>query len=198
MAQLRVTNHSTENHLCTALHKFFFDNGAYGDHLRTQPFDGARWYRDLRRIAYALEFRRLTAPDFIVVPDIVGDGQRSLARSLEEARWVPPELTVRYLVVQEGMSEDAVAAALPQFEGIFVGGAEMSWKLSTAPGWVRLAHGAGKPCHIGRIGTPDRLRWAADIGADSIDSNWPLSTTERLVAFGETAHAVTALARPPC
>jgi hypothetical protein len=132
---------------------------------------------------------------FTVMPDIVGGGAASLAMSIAELTGMPDELPVRYLVVQEGMSEGDVAGVLDRFHGIFVGGAEMSWKVTTAPRWVALAHAAGKLCHIGRIGTPRRLEWAASVGADSVDSNWPLSSTERLVAFGEAARRAGALSR---
>jgi hypothetical protein len=95
-----------------------------------------RWDRDLRYVAYRLASGKLQPPDFIVMPDIVGGGGASLARSVAELDWVPPELPVRYLVVQEGMSREEVAAVLPRFGGLFVGGASMAWKLGTAPDWI--------------------------------------------------------------
>jgi hypothetical protein len=166
---------------------WIFDNGCFGDHRAGRPFAAADWYRDIRWLASTISAGELVPPDFAVMPDIVGGGLASLAASTADLAWLPEEIAVRYLVVQEGMSESDVAAVLDHFDGIFVGGAEMSWKIATAPRWVALAHAAGKRCHIGRIGTPRRLEWAASLGVDSIDSNWPLSSTERLVAFGEAA-----------
>lgn len=146
-----------------------------------------RWERDLRYVAYRIEAGKLPAPDFVVVPDIVGGGAASLARSLELVEWVPPELPVRYLVVQEGMTLAQVAEVMPHFGGLFVGGASMEWKLGTAPEWIALAHAHGRRCHIGRIGTLARLEIALRHGADSVDSCQPLWNLDRLEAFGLAA-----------
>jgi hypothetical protein len=37
--------------------------------------------------------------------------------------------------------------------------------------------------HIGRVGTADRVRWARDVSADSIDSSLPLRHREHLTRF---------------
>jgi hypothetical protein len=185
----------TRGHLPPSRGPWCMDNGAYSDFRWGRPFSTLDWDRDVRWLACAIAAGQLAPPDFTVMPDIVGGGAASLAMSIAELTGMPDELPVRYLVVQEGMSEGDVAGVLDRFHGIFVGGAEMSWKVTTAPRWVALAHAAGKLCHIGRIGTPRRLEWAASVGADSVDSNWPLSSTERLVAFGEAARRAGALSR---
>jgi hypothetical protein len=153
---------------------WFLDCGAFVDWRAGRAFNVVRWERDLRYVAYRIEAGKLRAPDFIVVPDIVGGGAASLARSLDLVEWVPPELPVRYLVVQEGMTAAQVAKVLPYFGGLFVGGASMEWKLGTAPAWIALAHAHGRRCHIGRIGTLVRLELARRYGADSVDSCQPL------------------------
>jgi hypothetical protein len=170
---------------------WFLDCGAFGDFKAGRAFNGVRWERDLRYVAYRLAFGKLQPPDFIVMPDIVGGGAASLARSVAELEWVPPELPVRYLVVQEGMSLADVAAVLTRFGGLFIGGASMEWKLGTAPGWIALAHDHGLKCHIGRIGTLARLELARRLGADSVDSCQPLWTLDRLEAFGFAANAAS-------
>lgn len=171
---------------------WFLDCGAFVDWRAARPFNLARWMRDLRYVAYRVEFGQLRAPDFIVVPDVVGDGAASLARSLDMVEWVPAELPVRYLVVQEGMTPTQVAEVLPHFGGLFVGGASMAWKLGTAPEWIALAHAHGRRCHIGRIGTLTRLELARRLGADSVDSCQPLWNLDRLEAFGLAASAAGA------
>jgi hypothetical protein len=168
---------------------WFMDCGAFVDWRAGRAFNLARWMRDLRYVAYRIEFGQLPAPDFIVVPDIVGDGAASLARSLDMVEWVPGELSVRYLVVQEGMSAAQVAEVMPHFGGLFVGGASMEWKLGTAPEWIALAHAHGRRCHIGRIGTLARLELAQRLGADSVDSCQPLWSLDRLEAYGLAASA---------
>jgi len=167
---------------------WFLDCGAFVDWRAGRAFDLVRWERDLRYVAYRIEVRKLQAPDFVVVPDIVGAGAASLARSLELVEWVPPELPVRYLVVQEGMTPAQVAEVLPHFGGLFIGGASMEWKLGTAPEWIALAHAHGRRCHIGRRGTRARLELARRLGADSVDSCQPLWSLDRLEAFGLAAN----------
>lgn len=168
---------------------WFLDCGAFVDWSAGRPFNFVRWERDLRWVAYRIEFGQIVRPDFVVVPDVVGDGAASLARSLESLDWIPRELPTRYLVVQEGMSAGQVAAVLDRFGGIFVGGAEMSWKLRTAPQWIELARAHALPCHLGRIGTVARAELARAMGADSIDSCQPLWNHDRLAAFGAAAAA---------
>jgi len=166
---------------------WFLDCGAFVDWRAGRTFDVVRWERDLRYVAYRIEAGKLQAPDFVVVPDLVGGGAASLARSLEMVEWVPTELPVRYLVVQEGMTSAQVAEVLPHFGGVFIGGASMEWKLGTAQEWIALAHAHGRRCHIGRIGTLARLELARRLGADSVDSCQPLWSLDRLEAFGLAA-----------
>jgi hypothetical protein len=52
---------------------------------------------------------------------------------------------------------------------IFVGGT-MEWKMATMGYWARFAHERGMDCHVGRIGTVERMMIADREGADSIDS----------------------------
>ena len=80
------------------------------------------------------------------------------------------------------MPRAAVVPVLASFAGLFVGGS-LPWKMRTAFDWVTLAHAHGKPCHIGRVGSPDRVAWAREIGADSIDSSQPLWTNDKWRAF---------------
>jgi hypothetical protein len=91
-----------------------------------------------------------------------------------------------YLVVQDGMTCERVAAWLDEqpdpYHGIFVGGT-LPWKLATGAAWVTFAHERGMRCHIGRVGPAARVRWAREIGADSIDSSLPLRDRGKMEAF---------------
>lgn len=80
------------------------------------------------------------------------------------------------------MTADDVRAAFDGFDGIFVGGT-LPWKIRTGAQWVELGHELGVKCHIGRVGTAKRVRWAMRIGADSIDSSLPLWSKENLGVF---------------
>ncbi|HEY4178392.1 MAG TPA: hypothetical protein VGM90_16210 [Kofleriaceae bacterium] len=80
------------------------------------------------------------------------------------------------------MTVDDVVPVFERYAGIFVGG-RLDWKLATAPTWAALAHAHGLRCHVGRVGTPARVRWARAIGVDSIDSALPVRHAEHLRAF---------------
>jgi hypothetical protein len=150
------------------------DNGAFKAWRGGEPFDGAAFLDVVRRSHGA-------PPDFVVCPDIVAGGAASLALSLGWARILAPFRLPLALVVQDGMGEPEVLAALGAhpFVALFVGGS-MSWKLRTGAAWVALAHAAGIACHVGRVGTGRRIAWARRIGADSVDSCLPLWSADNL------------------
>lgn len=158
---------------------FFYDNGAFGDWKRGRDFHVSKWWGNLRRMR-----DDGMQPDFIVIPDRVAGGLESLKMSRDWLDVVPEEFLDRcYLVVQEGMTPENIAGELEGYAGLFVGGATTEWKMDTAPAWIALAHSTGRRCHIGRVGPPARVRLAAKIGADSIDSSLPLRHAEHLEAF---------------
>lgn len=170
---------------------WFYDNGAYRDWQAGVAFNGVQFSRDMRRIRYTAT---MPLPDFVVVPDVVAGGIESLALSRRERVELsdpdggrePPA----YLAVQDGMTVEAVGEFLQLsaevdeqiYQGIFVGGT-LDWKLQTSAAWVEFAHATGRRCHVGRVGTADRVRWAHSIGADSIDSCLPLMYVEHLESF---------------
>ena len=156
---------------------WFFDNGAYVDYMRGIPFNAEAWWQELAEVAL-----HPVPPDFVVAPDVVAGGLASLEMSVG---WVDRlrELGVRpYLVVQDGMAPNDVAGPLGRFDGLFVGGSTR-WKMNTAGTWCDFAHEHGKPCHVGRVGTGRRVRWAREIGADSIDSSQPLWSRDHMRVF---------------
>lgn len=150
---------------------WFLDNGAFGAWKAGAPFDDVAFLR-------ALECD--LSPEWVVCPDIVAGGHSSLEFS-EEWR---PRLGGQpaYLAVQDGMVTGDVAGVASSYAGLFVGGT-VDWKLETGAAWVELAHSLGIPCHVGRVGTAKRVRWAFDIGADSIDSCLPLWSRGKLDTF---------------
>jgi hypothetical protein len=145
---------------------FAIDNGAYSAFVQGKEWDGSAYEKYLDKL--------LTkgTPDFIVTPDKVAKGKESLLFSVVWAQMIRskyPDLN-QYLAVQDGMTVEDVEPYLEMFNGIFVGGT-LDWKYETAEKWVELAHRHGLPCHIGRVGTKNKIRWAMTIGADSIDSS---------------------------
>ncbi len=163
---------------------WFYDNGAFRDWKDGREFNSLRFERDMRRIRYSTG--EDGSPDFVVVPDLVARGPESLAFTAEW-RWNVEALPA-YLAVQNGMTERHVARFLDDadpelpYAGLFVGGT-LEWKLETSAAWMKLAHARGMRCHVGRVGPPDRVLWAHDIGADSIDSCLPIMHAKHLENF---------------
>jgi len=171
---------------------WFYDNGAFRDWQAGKMFNAMRFVRDMRRIRYSNG--RDGAPDFVVLPDKVAAGTASL--DFSDGWWNDVEGLRSYVAVQDGMSADDVARFVDAAHdsdhavaGVFVGGT-LEWKLATASSWVSFAHALGIRCHVGRVGTPDRVRWAAELGVDSIDSCLPLMFEGHRVAFLSALEAV--------
>ena len=144
----------------------FLDNGAFPCFAKGYPFQ-ADVFRDSLKASY----RHGIKLDFIVCPDIVAGGLQSLDLSL---KWAKGELLGTpnlALVVQDGMKLKDVSHINPTtyFSYIFIGGS-VNWKWETAEQWVEFAHSKGMKCHIGQVGTLERLKRAYEIGADSVDS----------------------------
>lgn len=159
-----------------------FDNGAFEAHVKKQPFPEKVF---LKRLDAALKVS--TDPRVAVVPDIVAGGMKSLEFSL---RWREklPNFWPWYLAIQDGMEPSDVLAVANVFNGIFLGGSDR-FKL-TAYNWCRFAHFCDKPFHYGRAGTLRKVRHAWNIGADSLDSNFPLWTKRRMVTLRDECNAL--------
>lgn len=147
----------------------FLDNGAFSCWLKGYPFQKEVFLKTLNS-AYSKGIKL----DFIVCPDIVTQGKKSLKFSM---KWALNELfgaPKLALAVQDGMSIQMINDIIPEnhFSHIFVGGSN-EWKWKTAEQWVEFAHSKKLKAHIGRCGTFKKLIKAYEMGADSVDStNW--------------------------
>jgi hypothetical protein len=142
---------------------YALDNGAWTDHTAGRDFDDERFKTLVDRLG--------GAADWIVAPDIVAGGIRSLRLSLV---WLP-HLLVRtrmvLLPVQDGMGPaDLVGIVLPKRIGIFLGGST-EWKLANMQRWGEFCAERGVHYHIGRVNTMKRFRLAHMAGADSADGS---------------------------
>ena len=158
---------------------YFVDNGAFTCWKNGQQFDSKGFLETLEKVAgYPV------APQFVVVPDLVAEGLKSLDYSLRWLERLKREFPdFRYaLAVQDGMTEKEVEPVVSEFDYLFVGGT-LRWKVQTGKLWVNLARKHGKKCHVGRVGTVRRVRWAKAVGADSIDSALPLFSQEKWERF---------------
>ena len=141
------------------------DNGAFRQWQRGYPFMEKVFLTYLENC-----FKIGIDLDFIVCPDIVTGGKRSLDFSIEYAFNKMSTAQNLALAVQDGVTPlDVGKHCLDGFTHIFVGGT-VDWKWLTAKSWVKFAHDKNMKCHIGRCGTLKRLIYAKKIKADSVDS----------------------------
>jgi hypothetical protein len=139
---------------------YSLDNGAWWAFANKQPFDEAAFLK-----AYVLA----SSADFVVLPDIVAGGLRSLDFSLawrDRLDRVCPQL----LAVQDGMEAGDVSQFVGPELGIFVGGTT-DWKEQTMAAWGRLARECGAYLHVGRVNSIRRIALCRAAGADSIDGS---------------------------
>jgi len=143
--------------------RYALDNGAWTDFRTGRNFDDDGFRSLVDRLG--------GAADFIIAPDIVAGGQRSLRLSLV---WLAPLLVRTKLVlvaVQDGMGPAAlVDVVVPGHVGIFLGGST-DWKLATMRSWGEFAAERNVYFHVGRVNTARRFRLAQQAGADSVDGS---------------------------
>lgn len=141
---------------------FAIDNGAWSCYTQKEPFDMSGFNR--------LVEAHGGAADFVVIPDVVGEGKKSLKTS---EKWIREKLNGMpkrlLLAVQDGMTVDDVGAFVRHWHvGIFLGGTT-EWKLKTLYEWGCVAHALDCYYHVGRVNTMERIRLCAEAGADSFD-----------------------------
>lgn len=195
------------------------DNGAFRMWRQGKAYDWTRFTQQLARLDQAIVQGRVTPPLFAVIPDRPMDGAGSLELTKEwvlRTRFTAPDFasgvpewgpsgsmtrfwTPLYIAVQDGMAPAELeqdfngVPLIVYFDGIFLGGSA-PFKQEMAPAWRRLLDRWGGRLHYGRAGTLPKLRHAHQIGADSLDSAFPMWTDERWTRFEE---AWLALGRPP-
>lgn len=119
------------------------DNGAWSDFQAGREFDEDAFDRFLDWIAPY-------NPRWIVLPDIVAGGLRSLELSV---RWSNRCLSVSPMVlvaVQDGMTAADVAPMVGPKVGVFLGGSTQ-WKISTMAQWGAFCRHAGVHYHVARV-----------------------------------------------
>jgi len=138
---------------------YALDNGAWGCFQRGVDFDAEAFERLLDWLGHDA--------DWIVVPDIVEGGLKSLRFSLS---WLDRVLSFApaLIAVQDGMKTSDVRGLLGKNVGIFLGGST-EWKLRTMREWGGVARERGAHFHVARVNTAKRIRLCQDAGADSFD-----------------------------
>ena len=152
--------------------KWGFDNGAYRDWVRGEPFNESAYMVSLQKALSA------GTPYMAVLPDIVAAGRRSLDFSYSWLERLPSHFPW-YLAVQDGVQTTDIDCR--PLAGIFLGGSNQ-FKATAGEG-RRFAHQNGLKFHYGRCGTKNKLAHAQHIQADSIDSAFPLFHPRRFEQF---------------
>lgn len=167
------------NRLCSLPLPWAADNAAF-----SKP-DDAKFSR-LCVGSWALD--RYHPPLWVAVPDVVGDH----AATLRLFTWWCDEWRSEYgcipfplaFVLQDGCNTAEVPWG--EIEAVFVGGSTQ-FKLRECESLVTAAKDRGKLVHVGRVNTLRRLRFAYDIGADTVDgtafSMFPDTYIERGVKY---------------
>lgn len=128
---------------------YAIDNGAF------KKFKSDKFFKVLDRL------EKFNPPIFVVCPDVVGCHDRT------KALWgfyYPILSKYKFpiaFVAQDGCEPEDIPK---NADWVFVGGTD-PWKMNNAHKFI----GLGKPVHVGRVNTMDRLRQCESIGADSID-----------------------------
>ena len=137
------------------------DNGAWTAHNQGKEFD-ADAFRGVLDWS-----REQHAPDWIVVPDILGS-PRSLDFSREWLAEVERFTELPLIAVQDGMSGPDVEDLVERGCGIFLGGST-EYKVSTISSWGDFCRERGAYYHVGRVNSQKRIRMCAAAGVDSVD-----------------------------
>lgn len=116
------------------------------------------------------EWMRYSPPDWIAVPDCVANHSETIRLFFDwmdtmqcELGEIPFPLA---FVIQNGATEDSIPWDL--IDAVFIGGDD-EFKLRDSIPLVYAARDRGKIVHVGRVNTLNRIRFAMEIGADSID-----------------------------
>lgn len=153
------------------------ENGAFADYQAGREFDEDAFEE-------FLDWLPIT-PDWIVLPDIVAGGHRSLALSMRYLNRCAALAPLVLLAVQDGIEPPDVAPLVGTGVGIFLGGST-EWKLERMWQWGEFCAQPGnyeyvgadgrrhtKLCHYhaARINTNKRMYQAIWCGANSIDGS---------------------------
>jgi hypothetical protein len=129
-------------------------------------FNAATYVGDEAWLAWLTNLPHRAGCLFATAPDVVGDHQATLARSLP---WLPVIRALGYapaFVAQNGATEDTIP--WDSFDWLFIGGDDQ-FKLYGSVPLIAAAQARGKCVHVGRVNSTRRYRRFAALGVDSAD-----------------------------
>lgn len=141
---------------------YALDNGAWTSFQKGEPFDVRAFERALEELG--------AGADWVVAPDIVGGGLRSLDLTCSWLDYLKSGSRLVLIAVQDGMVPRDVCDLLSDRVGLFLGGST-EWKLATMPMWGHLAAMARCYYHVARVNTRQRIFLCAEAGAHSFDGS---------------------------
>lgn len=142
--------------------RYCLDNGAWTAFAKGEPFDEG---------AFALAYERFAAAaDFVVLPDIVAGGLRSLDFSLEWRERLGTPACPLMLAVQDGMTVGDIRQLVGPELGIFIGGTT-EWKEANMRPFIQAAKENGAQAHVARVNSMRRIYLCITAGADSFDGS---------------------------
>lgn len=137
------------------------DNGCFND----KKFSEDRWWKFLQDQAHAAE-----SCTFATAPDVVGDHEATLKRSLP---WLPRIQALGYpvaFVAQDGAGPETLP--WDEFDVLFIGGTTQFKLGATARALVKHAKERDMWVHMGRVNSRRRYVYAELIGCDSADGTY--------------------------
>ena len=108
--------------------------------------------------------------EFVVLPDIVAGGHRSLDRSKGWLRALEPVCRQVLIPVQNGLTPADLMPFLGPKVGVFLGGTD-SYKLRTMATWGQATQEAACYYHVGRVNSAKRIGLCGAAWADSFDGS---------------------------
>lgn len=142
--------------------RYVLDNGAWADFQAGREFDDDAFERLIDKLG--------ARADWIVLPDIVAAGARSLELSLRWSNRCLSACQMVLIAVQDGMQESDLAPLIGRSVGVFLGGST-EWKLANMALWGSFCRRHGVYYHVARVNTERRTWMAVAAGADSIDGS---------------------------
>jgi len=171
---------TSKNRITMARMPHFIDNGVYGAFSRGEKFSGEAFIKLIDEVYTSVRVGASAEPDFVVIPDIIGGGAKSLDFSM---RWMDfikgsrVENFTYYLAIQDGMKYEDVEDIVrnKRVDGLFVGGSR-PWKYKTGDIWAELARKYSLPIHVGGVGVKTTVEWANSEACQftSVDSGIPM------------------------
>jgi hypothetical protein len=141
------------------------DNGAWADFNAGRSFDEDAYERFLDWLA-----AQPIVPDWLVLPDIVAGGMRSLSLSKRYMNRCLAVAPLALIAVQNGIEPEDLTPLVGPSVGIFLGGTT-DWKLQRMIEWGAFCAERRIHYHVVRINTFKRMSLAIAAGADSIDGS---------------------------